>query len=63
MLLDYGSNRRQLITIKSRYCQPEVCVCVNGNKKKNHFVIFVKDVFCHSPFRNLRELAGHAQPN
>ena len=53
------------MAIQSLYCQPEVCVRVNGKQSKAFHVVLVfgKGVFCHLPFHNIHELDGQAQPN
>ena len=62
---EYGIDGHLLIAIKSLYCHPEVCVCVNGKQSKSFHIVLVfgKGVFCYPPFHNLREIDGQAQLN
>ena len=38
MLQEYGIDGHLLMAIKSLYCQPEACVCVNGKQSKSFYV-------------------------
>ena len=53
------------MAIKSLYCQPEVCVRVNGILSKPfHIGVGIwQECVLSTIFQNLHELDGQAQPN
>ena len=38
VLQEYGIDGHLLMAIKLLYCQPEVCVCINGKQSKSFYV-------------------------
>jgi len=63
VLQEYDIDGQLLLVIKSFYCQPEVCVRVNGKKWKPFYVVSSKGAFVFSPLQNLHELDRQVQPN